>query len=73
MAFTAAGFHLQILPATPAEEMKMSLHSVAYSSAGKEEQAAAKWPLFVGKNVKRGRLNSADESEYSSGDESTRV
>lgn len=71
VAFTAGGFHLQILSATPAEEMKMSLHSAAYSSAGEEDQAAAKWPLFVEKNVKRGLLNTADESENSSGDEST--
>lgn len=63
VAFTAGGFHLEILSATPDEEMKMSVHSAAYSSAGEEHQAAAKWPLFAGKNVKRDLLNTADESE----------
>lgn len=69
VTFTAGGLHLQILSATPEEEMKMSLHSAAYSSAGEDEQAAAKWPLFVGKNVKRGLFNTADKSQYLNGDE----
>lgn len=70
VAFTGGGFHLQILSATLGKEMKMSLHSPAYSSASEEEQGAAKCSLFVGK-MSRGVLNMADESGYLSEEDPT--
>lgn len=42
VTFSAGGFHLQIPSATPQEEMKMSPHSAAYSSAGEERRGAAR-------------------------------